>query len=190
MAQVLGSVAHGVAVLAAAGVWVLIPQQAEAADPPSESQLERLMATAARATDRPDHDYVSNSLKSMLHQAKDLGLSQEQTDKIKTITEQYERTGRDREAAYKQSEMDALKLIHDSHSSLTSVESAVQKADQEHTKLRMAGIRALREARDVLRPEQYSHWRQGHAAQVARSSMPHDPGDRDKDELERIPPHQ
>ena len=102
-----------------------------AADAPSESQLQRLMETAAHAPDAPDHDYVSNSLQSMLKQSKDLQLSPQQTDKIKAISEQYERTKRDREQAYKQSEMDALKLIHDSRSSLFAIENAVQKADQE-----------------------------------------------------------
>ena len=125
-----------------------------AAEPLSEGQLERLMETASQAPDLPDHDYATNSLQAMLHQSQKLKLSQEQTEKIKTIADQYERTRRDREMAYKRSEMDALKLIHDNRSSLFAIENAVQKADQEHTKLRMAGIKALREARDVLRPEQ------------------------------------
>jgi hypothetical protein len=142
------------------------------AETPSEGQLERLMEQAAQTPDRPDHDYATNSLQALLRQSQDLKLSKEQTDKIKTITDQYERTRRDREMAYKRSEMDALKLIHDSHSSLFSIESAVQKADQEHSKLRMAGIKALREARDVLRPEQYSHWRQDHAAQQMAQGTP------------------
>ena len=68
--------------------------------------------------------------------------------------------------------MDALKLIHDRHSSLFSIENAVQKADQDHSKLRMAGIKALREARDVLRPEQYSRWRQDHAGPQVAQGMP------------------
>ena len=71
----------------------------------------------------------------MLRQSQDLKLSAEQTEKIKTITDQYERTRRDRETAYKRSEMEALKLIHDNRSSLLSIESAVHKADQEHIEL-------------------------------------------------------
>ena len=144
-----------------------------AAEPPSEGQLERLMEMASQTPDRPDHDYVTNSLQALLRQSQNLQLSQEQTDKIKTITDQYERTRRDRETAYKRSEMEALKLIHDSRSSLFSIENAVQKADQEHSKLRMAGIKALREARDVLRPEQYGQWRQDHAARQMAQGPPH-----------------
>ncbi|HJT22547.1 MAG TPA: hypothetical protein VJ746_18895 [Nitrospira sp.] len=163
------------------------PHPGSAAEPLSDSQVQRLMETAGQAPDSPDHDYAGNSLESMLRQAKELNLSQEQVDKIKTISEQYARTRRDRETAYKQSELDALKLIHDSRSSLTSVESAVQKADQEHSKLRMAGIKALREARDVLRPEQYGNWRQNHAArQLARSNTPQEAGEGDGS---RIAPH-
>src|SRR5690349_22820315 len=74
------------------------------AEPPSETQLERLMETASQTPDRPDHDYATNSLQALLRQSQELKLSKEQTDKIKTITEQYERTRRDREMAYKRSE--------------------------------------------------------------------------------------
>jgi hypothetical protein len=160
------------------------------AESPSESQLQRLMETAAHAPDRPDHDYVTNSLYSMLRQAQELKLSPQQSNKIKTITDQYERTRHDREMAYKRSEMEVLKLLHDTRSSLFSIETAVQKADQEHSKLRMAGIKAFREARDVLGPEQYGNWRQSHAAQqMARSAPERDPSNREPGESARIAPH-
>src|SRR5262245_7217035 len=144
-----------------------------AAEQISEGQLERLMETASQTPDRPDHDYVTNSLQALLRQSQNLKLSKEQTDKIKTITEQYERTRRDREMAYKRSEMDALQLIHDSRSSMFAIENAVHKADQEHSRLRLAGIKALREARDVLRPEQYGQWRQDHAGRQMAQGVPH-----------------
>jgi primosomal protein N' len=164
------------------------------AESPSEPQLEGLMETAAQAPVSPDHDYVINSLHSILRQAQELKLSQQQTEKIKTITDQYERTRHDRETAYKQREMEVLKLLHDTRSSMFSIENAVQKADQEHSRLRMAGIKAFREARDVLRPEQYSNWRQSHAAQQMAQNTFHqgergeqsnsEPGD-----IGRLAPH-
>lgn len=164
-----------------------------AAEPLSEGQLERLMETASQAPDLPDHDYVTNSLQALVHQSQNLKLSQEQTDKIKTIADQYERTRRDREMAYKRSEMDALKLIHDNRSSLVAIENAVQKADQDHTKLRMAGIKALREARDVLRPEQYGQWQQDHAARQLAQGTPHqergEQYDSESGDAGRIAPH-
>jgi Spy/CpxP family protein refolding chaperone len=164
-----------------------------AADAPSEGQLERLMEMASQTPDRPDHDYAGNSIQALLHQSQDLNLSQEQRNKLKTIADQYEQTRRDREAAYKRSEMEALKLIHDGRSSLGSIENAVQKADQEHSKLRMAGVKALREARDVLRPEQYSQWRQDHAARQIAQGSPHEERgeryDNESGESARIAPH-
>ena len=154
------------------GLFALAGSPAFSADPPVESQIERLMETASQMPDRPDHDYVSNSLQALMRQSQELNLSKEQTNKIKTIMEQYDRTKHDRELAYKRSEMDALKLIHDRHSSMFSIENAVQKADQDHSKLRIAGIKALREARDVLRPEQYSRWHQDHAGPQTAQGMP------------------
>lgn len=165
--------------------WMQAPA-AGAADPPGEQQMQRLLDSAARYSDRPDHDFAANSIANLLAQAKDLQLTPEQADKIKGIQERYAQTKSSKEAAYQQSEMEALKLIHDRHSSLSAVETAVQKADQEHSKLRMAGISALREAGDVLRPEQYAKWRQSHVlGQVAKSGE----GGEQPAELERVAPH-
>ena len=78
-------------------------------------------------------------------------------------------------------------------SSLFAIETAVQKADQDHSKLRMAGIKALREARDILRPEQYSNWRQAHAArQLAQGAPRQERGeqyDGESGDAGRIAPH-
>jgi len=176
--------------IVATSFWVLAASPAGGAEPPSETQLQGLMDTAAQAPESPDHDYVVNSLHSILQQAKHLKLTQQQTTKIKTITDQFERTRRDRELAYKRSEMEVLKLVHDTRSSLFSIESAVQKADQEHSKLRMAGIKAFREARDVLGPEQYDNWRQSHAAQqMARSAPERTQSATEQGENTRIAPH-
>lgn len=164
---------------------------AVAAEVPSEQQIEqmqRLLQSAAQATDRPDHDFAGNSINSLLAQSKQLQLTQEQTETIQAIQERYAQNKATREAAYQQSEREALKLIHDRHSSLSAVETAVQQADQDHSKLRMAGIQALREAADVLRPEQYAQWRQSHTAgQIAQSSESQAGGE--PTESERQAPH-
>ncbi|HET7910045.1 MAG TPA: hypothetical protein VFL19_05005 [Nitrospira sp.] len=176
-----------------AAVVAFTGSPAFSADALPENQLERLMETASQTPDRPDHDYATNSLQALLRQSQDLNFTKEQTEKIKTIMEQYDRIRHDREMAYKRSEMDALKLIHDRHSSLFSIENAVQKADQDHSKLRMAGIKALREARDVLRPEQYSRWRQDHAGtQMAQGAPQQERGeqyDSEAGEAGRLAPH-
>jgi hypothetical protein len=157
-----------------------------AADSPGEQQIQQLLESAKQAPDRPDHDFSENSIQHLLKQAKDLNLSQEQVEKIKDVNDRYVRTRSLRETAYKQAEMDALKTIHERRSSLSSVEASLQKADEAHTKLRMAGIMALREAADVLRPEQYSNWRQNHTSkEFARTSPPAG----EQTEGERIAPH-
>lgn len=177
-------------VMALTAVCILPVERVLAADASvmNERQIQGLIETAAKATDRPDHDFAANSIRNLLEHAKDLQLSPEQTDKIKTIKDHYAQTKTSREAAYQQSEMEALKLIHDRHSSLTAVESAIQKADMEHSKLRMAGVAALREAGDVLRPEQYQQWRQKAASgQVAHTQE--GTGTHGQTESERISPH-
>lgn len=166
------------------------PHQAFSADAAvmNEQQIQGLIETAAKATDRPDHDFAANSIRNILEHAKDLQLSPEQTEKIKAINDHYAQTKATRETAYQRSEMEALKLIHDRHSSLTAVEAAIQKADMEHSKVRMAGVAALREAGDVLRPEQYAQWRQQAAkGQVAHAQEGH--ASEGQGENERIAPH-
>jgi Spy/CpxP family protein refolding chaperone len=165
---------------------VLCGSMANAGDSPGDQQIQQLLESAAQAPDRPDHDFSENSIQHLLKQARDLDLTREQVDKIKDINDRYVRGRSLRETAYKQAELEALKTIHERRSSLSSVEASVQKADEAHTKLRMAGIIALREAADVLRPEQYSNWRQNHASgQFARTSPPAG----EQTEGERIAPH-
>jgi periplasmic protein CpxP/Spy len=154
----------------------------------NDQQIQGLIETAGKATDRPDHDFAANSIRNILEHAKDLQLSPDQLDKIKKINDHYAQTKTTRERAYQQSEMEALKLIHDRHSSLSAVEAAVQKADMEHSKVRMAGVAAVREAGDVLRPEQYSQWRQKSAGgQVAHSQE--GLAAQGQPEQERVAPH-
>jgi len=98
MQQVQGMIFRGIVGIATASFVAVTVLSAAGAEPPSESQLQRLMETAAQAPESPDHEYLTNSLQ--------------------------------------------------------------------------AGIKAFREARDVLRPEQYSNWRQSHAAeQIERSTV-------------------
>jgi len=57
----------------------------------------------------------------------------------------------------------------------------------------MAGIKALREARDVLAPDQYGRWRQDHAAgQIAQGGPRQERGeqyDAEPGDAGRIGPH-
>ncbi len=41
----------------------------------NDRQIQGLIETAAKATDRPDHDFAANSIRSLLEHAKDLQLS-------------------------------------------------------------------------------------------------------------------
>jgi Spy/CpxP family protein refolding chaperone len=163
------------------------PIAAVAADFPGDPHMQQsLESAAAQAPDRPDHDFSENSIRHLLNQAKELNLTQDQVERIKDINDRYVRARSLQDSSYKRAEMDALKLMHDRRSSLLSVETALQKADEAHTKLRMTGIKALREATDVLRPEQYANWRQAHTAgQFAQTS----PQEGAQAEIERIAPH-
>jgi len=106
--------------LVAAFVGTGAASLALAADPPTEQQMQRLLQSAAQAADRPDHDFAANSIQQLVDQGNALGLKKDQIEKITAIRDHYAETRSRREAAYKQSEMDALQLIHDRHSSLAA----------------------------------------------------------------------
>jgi len=61
-------------------LFAIAGSPALSAEPPSETQLERLMETASQTPDRPDHDYATNSLQALLRQSQELKFSKEQTD--------------------------------------------------------------------------------------------------------------
>ncbi len=176
---------------------LVLPGAAAAADAKSDRDafqketVERLMDQAAKATGRPDHDFAANSLRYLSKHGQELKLDESQMNKVNAIAERYDKTRAQHEAAYKRSELEALKLMHDDKAQFSDIEKAVQTADQEHTQLRLAGIKALREATDVLTPEQYNAWRQAHARRQT-SEARSDAGSQAETPAEsaRIAPHQ
>jgi Spy/CpxP family protein refolding chaperone len=105
------------------------------------------------------HDFVARSLGGLLRHAKDLGLSDEQITKLKTLTADYDKAKIRGEADLKLAELDVQTLIHDEKSDLAAIETAMKKSDAAHTALRLEGIKTIRAASGILSPEQRDKWR-------------------------------
>src|SRR5437773_2568153 len=109
--------------------------------------------------DRGMHGFVARSLHHLVAHAKELGLSDEQTNKIKTISQDFAKTEIQREAEWKTAEVDAQTLIHDEKSDLAAIEKAMRKVADAEIAMRLEGVKAFRAAKGVLTPEQQEKWR-------------------------------
>jgi Spy/CpxP family protein refolding chaperone len=105
------------------------------------------------------HGFVSFSLHHLLGHAKDIGLSDEQTGKIKTITQEFQKTHIRGEADWKLAETDVQNVLHDEKSELPAIEKAMRKVADAEVALRLEGVKAFRAAKSVLTPEQREKWR-------------------------------
>lgn len=125
-------------------------------------------------------DFVRHSLRGLLRQQKDLGLSEEQRTRIKSIATDYAKTRVRGEADVKLAEIEVRTLIRDEKAELSAIETAMKKAESAHTALRLEGVKALRAASAVLTPEQREKWRanmrEGHRTGRHRAEHAAGPG--------------
>jgi Spy/CpxP family protein refolding chaperone len=105
------------------------------------------------------HGFVSRSLHHLVGHAKELGLSEEQTTKVKTIAQEFQKTHIRGEADWKLTELEVQTLIHEQKSELPAIEKAMRKAADAEVALRLEGVKAFRAAKAVLTPEQQEKWR-------------------------------
>jgi Spy/CpxP family protein refolding chaperone len=105
-------------------------------------------------------DFVGMALNGLMRHQKELGLSEEQDGKIKTIATDYKKTRIQKVADVKLAELDVQTRIHDQKADLPSIEAAMRKSETARTALRLEGVKAFRAAMTVLTPEQKEKWHQ------------------------------
>jgi len=113
------------------------------------------------------HDFAGDSLHKLLRHQKDLGLSEEQSAKIKAIATDYAKARIREEADLKLAEVDVETLVHDEKAELSAIEAAMKKSESAHMALRLGGVKALRTAAAVLTPKQREKW---HTSMMDRDS--------------------
>jgi protein CpxP len=131
-----------------------IPMQAQA-----EPRQQVAMGGGHHEHGRAMRDFVGHSIRSLIRHQRDLGLSGEQTAKIRAISTDYAKTRIKGEADVKLAEVEVRSLIRDEKADLSAIESALKKSETSHTALRLEGVKALRAAAAVLTPEQRDKWR-------------------------------
>ena len=111
--------------------------------------------------------FVGHTFHSLLRHAKELGLSEEQVTKLKALRTDYTKTRIRDKADVKLAEVDVRALAHDQKAEMSAIETAVRKSEAAQAKLRLDGIRAVREASATLTPEQREKWRSTRAVMHA-----------------------
>ena len=104
-------------------------------------------------------DVAGHSLHRLLRHKKDLGLTEEQSAKLKALSADYAKTRIREEADFKLAEVDVRTLVREEKADLSAIETAMKKAESARTVLRLDGVKTLRAATAVLTPEQREKWR-------------------------------
>ena len=100
------------------------------------------------------HATTGHLLRGLLRSQKEMGLSDDQVSKIKTIQLDLDKTRIKTEADIMVAEREAEALLEDPKADLSAIEAKIKQSEGLQTSLRMAAIKARRDALATLTPEQ------------------------------------
>lgn len=100
------------------------------------------------------HATTGHLIRGLLGGAKEMGLSEDQVKQLKGIQLDLDRTRIKTEADIKIAEREARALMDDNASDLSSIESKLKESASQQVSLRVAAVKAKRDAMAVLTPEQ------------------------------------
>ena len=157
-----------------AGVLLIVVPAFVQAEPDKEKGMSR---GGHSDHEQSAHSFVDQIFHMLFHQAKELGLTDEQTAKLKSLSTDYDKAKIRGEADLKLAEVDVQTLAHDDKSDMAAIEAAVRKSEAAHANLRIEGIKTVRAAFAVLTPEQREKMR-------SSRSMRHE-GDKGKGDYDK-----
>jgi len=117
------------------------------------------------------HATTGHLLRGLLRSQKEMGLSDEQVNKIKAIQLDLDKTRIKAEADIMIAEREAEALIEDSKSDLSAIEGKIKQSEGLQTGLRMAAIKARRDALATLTPEQRERLKAVHERMKSMKGM-------------------
>jgi len=117
------------------------------------------------------HASTGHLLRGLLRSQKEMGLSDEQVNKIKAIQLDLDKTRIKAEADIMIAEREAEALIEDSKSDLSAIEGKIKQSEGLQTGLRMAAIKARRDALATLTPEQNERLKAVHERMKSMKGM-------------------
>ena len=100
------------------------------------------------------HGGAGHFLRHLLMHQKEIGLSEEQVGKIKTLQFELDKTRIRTEAEIEVAERELHELIRDDKADLAAIEAKLKQGAGLEVNLRLASVKARREAMTLLTPEQ------------------------------------
>jgi protein CpxP len=98
--------------------------------------------------------HTSHYLNHFLRHQKELGLNDEQVNKLKTMSLEWDKTRIKGLADIEVAERDVDALMHDEKADLSAIESKMKDAKMREVNLRMTALKMRRDALALLTPEQ------------------------------------
>lgn len=114
------------------------------------------------------HATTGHLLRGLIQSQKEMGLNEEQVSKLKAIQLELDKTRIKTEADIMVAEREAQALMEDDKSDLSAVEQKIKQSESLQTGLRMAAIKARRDAMGVLTPEQQTRVKAVHDAMIQK----------------------
>ncbi|MDO9118124.1 MAG: periplasmic heavy metal sensor [Nitrospira sp.] len=100
------------------------------------------------------HGHAADHLRHMLKHQQEIGLTEEQVKKLKTVELDYDRARIKADAEILVAERELLALVEDEKTDLSALEAKVKQSEMLEVGLRMSAFKARRDALAVLTPEQ------------------------------------
>jgi Spy/CpxP family protein refolding chaperone len=114
------------------------------------------------------HGGTGHYLRHLLKHQKEIGLTDEQVTRLKALSLDLDRTRIKTEAEIQIAERELAALVHDDKSDLSAIEAKVTQSESLEAGLRIAAIKAKREAWALLTPEQRDREKTEHEKMLGR----------------------
>jgi Spy/CpxP family protein refolding chaperone len=114
------------------------------------------------------HGGAGHYLRHLLKHRTEIGLTEEQVTRLKALSLDLDRTRIKTEAEIQIAERELASLLHDEKAELTAIEAKVTQSESLEAELRIAAIKAKREARALLTPEQRDREKAEHEKMMNR----------------------
>lgn len=117
------------------------------------------------------HGGIGAFIRYVLKNQKEIGLTEEQANKLKTMQLEFDKTRIKSEADVMVAEREVQALLQDDKADLGAIEAKIKQSEDLEVQIRMAAIKAKREAKAVLSPEQMEKLRAEHEKAVKERKM-------------------
>ena len=116
------------------------------------------------------HESTGHYLRHLLKHAKEIGLTTDQITKLKAIQLDLNRTRIKTEAEIQVAELELAALTEDEKADLSAIEARVKQSEMLEVGLRVAAIKAKRDALALLTPEQHEKEKAEHEKMMRQMS--------------------